>query len=325
MTSARCPSSRAAAALLAALRARRRARDRRAHRGATATVGPAQVKQLVDDLEQGGTIRRDADVTRAQAGRPADDPADRLRPPLRRRRRRDARSDTMMLVRLDPDANAIDGDVDPARPQGRDPRRGARRREDQRRLHRRRPRLLTAKVLKQLLPACRSTTSSTSTSAASGARSTRSAASTPTSTAATTTHTSAAARAVPEIDVQPGYQRLCGQRRARLRALPPHRHRHRARRPPAGLPAPGEGAVRRRPASSPTRDKLHEVFGKHTQTDSSTAAQRRAAAACSTSSRFSASHPIREVHFPRYELLPPASYVDASAGRSSTRAPSTSS
>ena len=39
-----------------------------------------------------------------------------------------------------------------------------------------------------------------------------------------------------EINIQPGYQLLCGKKALRVRALPPHRHRHRPLGPPAGLP-----------------------------------------------------------------------------------------
>ena len=51
-------------------------------------------------------------------------------------------------------------------------------------------------------------------------------------------------------------------RRARLRALPPHRQRHRPRRPPAGVPArgPGQGAARaavRGPQASWSRSSPH--------------------------------------------------------------------
>ena len=73
----------------------------------TATIGLNTVQGFVDDIKQGGTIRTRRSVDHARAGGPAaDDPADRLRPPLRRLHAENARSDTMMLVRLDPDANA---------------------------------------------------------------------------------------------------------------------------------------------------------------------------------------------------------------------------
>ena len=50
-----------------------------------------------------------------------------------------------------------------------------------------------------------------------------------------------------EINVQPGYQLLCGKKALRVRALPPHRHRPGPRRAPAGLPQrrPPAGADRR--------------------------------------------------------------------------------
>ena len=42
-----------------------------------------------------------------------------------------------------------------------------------------------------------------------------------------------------EINIQPGYQKLCGVKALRVRPLPPHRHRHRPLGPPAELPRPG--------------------------------------------------------------------------------------
>jgi len=74
--------------------------------GVTATVGLNTVQGFVDDLKQGGTIANAGSViSRAQAG----DPQTILLIGSDHRYgadRRDARSDTMMLVRLDPDANA---------------------------------------------------------------------------------------------------------------------------------------------------------------------------------------------------------------------------
>ena len=75
------------------------------------------------------------------------------------------------------------------------------------------------------------------------APSTRSAASTSTSTAATSTTTPPAA--VRRDRRRSPATRAVRPRRARLRALPPRGHRPRARRAPAGLPAPGQGADRR--------------------------------------------------------------------------------
>ncbi|MBS1869004.1 MAG: LCP family protein [Actinobacteria bacterium] len=74
--------------------------------GVTATVGLNTVQGFVDDLKQGGTIKGAGSViTRAQAG----DPQTILLIGSDHRYghdSRDARSDTMILVRLDPDANA---------------------------------------------------------------------------------------------------------------------------------------------------------------------------------------------------------------------------
>ncbi|HST38952.1 MAG TPA: LCP family protein [Conexibacter sp.] len=74
--------------------------------GATATAGLLNVQNFVDDLKAGGTIRgAERAITRADAGDPqtllligSDHRFDAAR--------RDARSDTMMLVRIDPDAAA---------------------------------------------------------------------------------------------------------------------------------------------------------------------------------------------------------------------------
>lgn len=74
--------------------------------GVTATVGLNTVQGFVDDIKQGGTIKgAGAVITRAQAG----DPQTILLIGSDHRfghDSRDARSDTMILVRLDPDANA---------------------------------------------------------------------------------------------------------------------------------------------------------------------------------------------------------------------------
>jgi polyisoprenyl-teichoic acid--peptidoglycan teichoic acid transferase len=74
--------------------------------GVTATIGLNTVQGFVDDLKQGGTIAgASAVITRAQAGQPQTilliGSDHRFGHDTR-----DARSDTMILVRLDPDANA---------------------------------------------------------------------------------------------------------------------------------------------------------------------------------------------------------------------------
>ncbi len=74
--------------------------------GVTTTAGLNTVQSFVDDLKQGGTIRgASAVISRADVG----DPQTLLLIGSDHRYgadRTDARSDTMMLVRLDPDANA---------------------------------------------------------------------------------------------------------------------------------------------------------------------------------------------------------------------------
>ena len=50
------------------------------------------------------------------------------------------------------------------------------------------------------------------------------------------------------IDIQPGYRSSAMTERARVRALPPHRQRHRPQRPPAGLHPLGEGRLQHRSA-----------------------------------------------------------------------------
>ncbi len=74
--------------------------------GVTATAGLNTVQSFVDDLKQGGTIAGASNViSRAEAG----DPQTILLIGSDHRfgaDRRDARSDTMILVRMDPDANA---------------------------------------------------------------------------------------------------------------------------------------------------------------------------------------------------------------------------
>ena len=84
--------------------------------------------------------------------------------------------------------------------------------------------------------------------------------------------------------------------RARLRALPPLRHRPRARRAPAGLPAPGQGPDRRRHASSAT---ARSCCGSSASTRRPTSAATTAILRLLKLALESAQHPVREVHFPR--------------------------
>ena len=65
------------------------------------------------------------------------------------------------------------------------------------------------------------------------------------------------------INVKPGYQKMCGAARARVRALPPHRQRHRARRAPAGLPAPGARAGERAQAARQDRQADRHLRRQH--------------------------------------------------------------
>ena len=210
--------------------------------GATVGIGMMQVNHIASDLKDYGHVEhfQRGTITAPPAGKPQT----LLLVGSDRRfgdARGDARSDTMMLVRLDPKQNAttvlsIPRDLRVTIPGhgidkinaayglgGLD---------------------LTTRTVKELLstPEKRFRVNhaiAVRLRAASARRSTSSTASTSTSTAATTTPTSAlpVGQRWAEIDVQPGYQKLCGQQGARLRALPPPRQRHRARRAPAGLPA----------------------------------------------------------------------------------------
>ena len=177
---------------------------------------------------------------RGRRRRPADDPDPRLRQAPRHQGRPGPLGHDDAAAgrpRQGPDRAALD----PARPPGQHP--GRRGRQVQRRLLLRRARE-DAEGGQAADRARRSTTSSTSTSPASPTPSTRSAASTSTSTVATT---SPRTTETSEIDIEAGYQRLCGYKALAVRALPPLRQRPRPRRAPAGLPARGapEAAARR--------------------------------------------------------------------------------
>ncbi len=99
-----------------------------------------------------------------------------------------------------------------------------------------------------------------------------------------------------EIDIDPGYQKLCGQRRAGLRALPPRRLRHRARRAPAGLPAPGQGPDRRS-ALIDDRSELIKILQRNTQTDASLRSV-KGVLKLAKLAIFSAGHPVAQIKFP---------------------------
>ena len=70
-----------------------------------------------------------------------------------------------------------------------------------------------------------------------------------------------------EINIKPGYQKLCGKRGARLRALPPHGLRLRARRAPAGLPAARPRASSGSASSSATARSSSRSSRNYTRTD----------------------------------------------------------
>ena len=70
-----------------------------------------------------------------------------------------------------------------------------------------------------------------------------------------------------EINLQPGYQALCGFDALSFVALPPHRQRHRARGPPAGLPARGAGQGAHPSSLVEDRKKLIKIFTTYTSSD----------------------------------------------------------
>ena len=196
------------------------------------------------------------------------------------------RSDTIILVRLDPDKEAtavmsVPRDLKVDIPgYGKD--------RDQRRLRARRPapdgQDRQEAVRRRPASRSRSTTSSTSTSAASARSSTTSAASTSTSTATTSTTTSGGEN-FATIDVNPGYQKLKGQD-----ALDYVRYRHgdndlvRARAP-AGLPAPAAQRRRRRASCSTTAAAASSRRSSPaTPTPTRACGTRRTSSRCSSSS-----------------------------------------
>ena len=111
-----------------------------------------------------------------------------------------------------------------------------------------------------------------------------------------------------EINVQPGYQLMCGKRALRVRPLPPHRHRPRPRGPPAGLhqrraPAGADQGPGARP------NELIDIFTEYTTSDISDTETMLEVLKLFVASRNAA---IKEVHFPA-ELGPSYVYASPSA------------
>ena len=172
-----------------------------------------------------------------------------------------------MLLRVDPENELDLTALDPARPQGQHPR--PRDRQVQRRLHLRRAEADPAgRQAAHRATGSRSTTSSTSTSTASPTPSTRSTASTSTSTATTSTPTrdSAFEEQYAEIDIEAGYQRLCG-----YKALQYVRYRHedndivRSARQQTFLREARQKVPPRQLLDD--RDELIDIFKKYTTSD----------------------------------------------------------
>ena len=229
----RC-AARAASLIVAARR--RRDGDRRP------AAGRRRRRRRIERRAPADRHRRE--ITRARGRQAADDPDPRLRPPLRRREARDERrartrscscGSTRTRSAIAVMSIPRDLKVDDPRP---------RHRQDQRRVRARRP-ALTVETIKQLFAARRAFKINHVVNVNFGGfreAVDTSAASTSTSTAATTTTTSAAgSEHYAEIDIQPGYQKLCGQDALDYVRFRHARQRHRARRAPAGLPARGQG------------------------------------------------------------------------------------
>ena len=108
-----------------------------------------------------------------------------------------------------------------------------------------------------------------------------------------------------------------GPGRARLRPLPPRRQRPRARRAPAGLPAPAAQRGRRAQAARATAAARAAGAGSSpaTSTPTRACARRRRSSRCSSSCSSPASKPVHEVRF-RVDLTRrPASTSTASPGQ----------
>ena len=261
-----------------------------------------------DVHREAGTSRHPGDHAGA-GGQPADDPDPRLRRAATATRSAACkpRSDTIMLVRLDPDKRRSRVHVAPARPEGRrspgtatdkinaayelggpqltvatvkQPRPGT---PDQPRHQRR---------LRRLPPG----------------RRTRSAASTSTSTAATSTTTPAAGRALRRRSTSsPATRSSAGHDALDYVRYRHERQRPRARRAPAGLPAPGQAPGQRRASCSTDRDKRWPRSSAHYTVDRHPLA-RRSVLELLKLALFSAEHkPIQRGPLPRARSARPTS------------------
>ena len=288
----------------------------------SATAVASAVLLEVDDVvnefvgrEEGRTVIDIPEVDRARGGRSAHVPDPRHRRALRRPPAEDQAAlghDPARARR--PGRQADRGHVDPARPEGADPRARGRTRSTPptRSAGRARPSRRSSGCSRtRRARTSRSTTSSASTSAASGARSTTSAASTSTSTAATTTTTRRprAGEALRDDRRPARLPEAQGPGRARLRPLPPRRQRLLPRLAPAGLPAP-DLAPGRRPRSCSTsskRKELAHIFGRYFEVDKSFVATSNLIGLAQTRPvPGQPKAPVNEVRFPAYEAKNPA-------------------
>jgi polyisoprenyl-teichoic acid--peptidoglycan teichoic acid transferase len=281
--------------------------------GVTATAGLNAVQGFVDDLKQGGTIEgASAVITRAQAGQPQTilliGSDHRFGAATR-----DARSDTMILMRLDPDANATtvlsiprDLKVDFSVPGG-GLRVGAKINET----YTDGGEVLTAKVIRRLLRIPINHIINVNF------RSFKAAVDAIGCVYVDVDrwyyHSNLglpASQQYAEIDVPPGYQRLCGQQ-----ALDYVRFRHldndfvRAARQQDFLrQAKSQYGVDRFIADP---HQLTKKIGKYVRTDASLQSKEELLRLIYLAG-YSASHPIREVHFPpTYDNSAAGSFVTA--------------
>jgi polyisoprenyl-teichoic acid--peptidoglycan teichoic acid transferase len=278
--------------------------------GVTATVGLNEVQGFVDDLKQGGTIEN-APVSRAQAG----DPQTILLIGSDHRygaARRDARSDTMILVRLDPDANATtvlsiprDLKVDFQIPGA-----GFRSAAKINETYTDGGEVLTAKVIRRLLGGI-PINHIVNVNFKGFRKAVDAIDCVYTDVDKWYYHSNlGSAEQYAEIDVPPGYQRLCGQP-----ALDYVRFRHadsdfvRAARQQDFLRQAKSQYGVDQFLSDP--HKITKQVGRYMRTDASLQSKEELLRLANLVA-FSARHAIREVHFPvTYENLPGASYVVA--------------